>query len=157
MDFLLWAARSLHIFSAVVWFGGLAYQAAVAVPAARAEGREFDPLTRHLMSGFLPYMWMCVWTLLVTGVALMLFSPKFVFLRFEDWWSVVLAAKQVVFGAIVFFSFGYARMGRRVEQMLSGSEPGEKVKPFYDQMLFFGKVTIALAIIAVMLTAGLNS
>lgn len=157
MDFLLWAARSLHIFSAVVWFGGLAYQAAVAVPVAKAERREFDVLTRHLIRGFQPYVWMCACTLVITGLALMLFNPKYVFLRFEDRWSVLLAAKQVALGAIIFFSFGYARMVRRVDEMLRASEPAENVTPFYDQMLFFGRVTLVLAIIAVMLTAGLHS
>lgn len=157
MDFLLWTAKSLHVFSVVVWFGGLLYQAVVTIPVSRVEGKEFDPLTRHLLRRFQPFVWMCVWTILVTGVVLMLFNPRFVFFRYDDFWSVLLGMKQLVFVLMVFFAIGYARMFSRVEQVLAGAESHEHAVKFYAQMLMFGKVNVGLAIIALLLASGLNS
>ena len=157
MDFLLWAAKSLHVFSVVVWFGGLLYQAVVLTPVVRTEHKELDELTRHCMRRFLPFVWMCVWTILITGVCLMLFNPRFVFFQYDDRWSVLLGLKQVVFVLMVFFSFGYARMFKRVEELLRTRESEEKAMPFYTQMLMLGKINVALAIVGLLVSAGLNS
>jgi uncharacterized membrane protein len=157
MDFLLWTARSLHIFSVVVWFGGLMYQAVVMLPVAKVEGQELDNFTRHLLRRFQPFVWMCVWTILITGVGLMLFDPRFVFFLYNDRWSVLLGVKQVVFAAMVFFSFGHARMLSRVDDMLMNDESSESVKPSYNQMLMLGKINVVLAIVALLLAAGLVS
>jgi uncharacterized membrane protein len=157
MDFLLWVARSLHVFGVVVWCGGLMFQAAVTFPVARVEDREFDPFTVHVARRFQPFVWMCVWTVLVTGVALMLFDPRFVFFRFETWWAALLGVKQVVFFVMVFFSFGYARMLARVVEMVRRNDARDDVVPFYRQMLMFGKINVALAIAALLLAAGMKS
>lgn len=156
MDFLLWVARSLHLFSIVVWFGGLLFQAAVTFPVARVEDREFDPFTLHMARRFQPFVWMCVWTVLVTGVALMLFDPRFVFFQFESRWAVLLALKQLVFLAMMFFSFGYARMFARVAEMTRRKDARDAVVPFYRQMLLFGKVNVALALAALLLAAAMR-
>ncbi len=157
MDFLLWSARSLHIFSVVVWIGGLLFQSAVAFPVARSEQKELDPFSIHLLRRFQPFVWMCVWTIFVTGVALMLFNPRFILFHYPDLWSILLALKQLVFGLMVFFSFGYARMFRGVDGMIREGGPLENVQPFYSQMLKFGKINVGLAILALLLAAGLNS
>lgn len=157
MDFLLWTARALHVFGVVVWFGGLMYQAVVTHPVARVEQKELDDFTRHFIRRFLPFVWMCVWTVLITGVALMLFNPRFVFIHYGDRWSVLLGLKQLVFLVMMFFSFGYARMFSRVDHMLAESESKERVIPFFNQMVMFGKINVALAILALLLAAGLNS
>jgi uncharacterized membrane protein len=156
MDLLLWVARSLHVFSIVVWFGGLMFQAAVTFPVARVEDREFDPFTLHVAQRFQPFVWMCVWTVLVTGVALMLFDPRFVFFHFETRWATMLGVKQLVFLAMMFFSFGYARMFARVAEMVRRNDPRDEVVPFYRQMVLFGKINVALAIGALMLAAAMR-
>lgn len=157
MDYLLWAARCLHIFSVVVWFGGLTYQAVVTLPVAKVEQKELDEFTRQSIRRFQPFVWMCVWTILITGVGLMLFNPRFVFYQYNDRWSVLLGLKQVIFLVMVFFSFGYARMFSRVDEMLAQKGPKERAMPFYNQMLMFGKINVALAIVALLLAAGLHS
>jgi uncharacterized membrane protein len=156
MDFLLWVARSLHVFSIVVWFGGLMFQTAVTFPVARVDDREFDSFTMHVARRFQPFVWMCVWTALVTGVALMLFDPRFVFFQFETGWARLLGLKQLVFFAMMFFSFGYARMFARVAEMVQRRDPRDDVVPFYRQMLLFGKVNVALAIAALLLAAAMR-
>lgn len=156
MDFLLWTARSLHVFSVVVWFGGLMYQAVVTHPVAAAEKKEFDPFTLHLLGRFKPFVWMCVWTVLVTGVALMLFDPRFQFFVYDSRWSVLLALKQLVFFMMMVLSFGYARMLDRLHEEVAADRPAELASQFHGQMLLFGKLNTALAIIALLLAAGMR-
>ena len=156
MDFLLWTARSLHLFAVVVWFGGLIYQAVVFMPVAGVEGKQSDPVTRHTIRRFQPFVWMCVWTLLVTGIALMLFNPRFIFFRYDDAWSVLLGVKQMVFVVMIFFSFGYARMFSRVDALLNGGGTDAQITPYVKQLTGFGKMNITLAIIALLAAAGMR-
>jgi len=151
MDFLIWSARSLHLFAVVVWLGGLLYQAAVTLPVARAEQMELAESSLHLLRRFQPFVWMCVWTILVTGAGLMLFNPGFVLGQYGDRWSVILGVKQVVFLVMVFYSFGYARMLK----MVGISAGSEERQLSYRRMLQFGKINVALGIIAILLAAGL--
>jgi uncharacterized membrane protein len=146
----------MHLFAVVVWFGGLMYQAAVLHPVAKAEQKEIDPTTLHFLKRFQPFVWMSVWTLCITGIALMLFNPRFLFLHFDDRWSALLALKQIVFLLMVFFSFGYARMFQQVHERAQMGSDGEAVA-YFLQMVVFGKVNVALAICALMLAAGMNS
>ena len=159
MEFLLWAARSLHIFGVVVWLGGLTYQSAVTLTAAKAEGAEFSPQTIHTLRRFVPFVWMLVWTVLVTGLTLMLFSTRFVFFEFHDRWSVLLGLKQVTFLLMVLFSFGYARMFSRVDELMNsttGQNPREVAFPFFQRMNQFGRIIIALGMIELMLASALR-
>jgi uncharacterized membrane protein len=159
MDFMIWAVRSLHLFSIIVWLGGMTYQVAVALPVEQFGRAEMDSRARHLVRRFLPFVWMCVWTILLTGIALMLFSPRFVFLKFDDAWSLALALKQTTFLLMTFFSFGYARMFSRMDELL-----GENAKPeeageaqrFYRRMVQFAKITVALGIVAVLLASAMR-
>lgn len=159
MDFLLWAARSLHVFGVVVWLGGLTYQSAVSLAVAKAEGTEFSPQSIHSLRRFVPFVWMMVWTVLVTGVTMMLFSTRFVFLEFHDQWSVLMGMKQITFLLMVFFSFGYARMLARVYELINATrnqDPQDDPSPFYKRMNQFGRITIVLGMVQIMLASGLR-
>ncbi|MBI4534661.1 MAG: CopD family protein [Ignavibacteriae bacterium] len=158
MDFLLWVARSLHIFSVAIWLGGLTYQAVVVGLVSKAEKTEFTESTRHMLRRFTPFVWLCLWTVLVTGVGLMLFDPRFLWFQYHDRWAVLLGLKQFVFLLMLFFSFGYARMFSRVDEILSGSQqdPDESPRRYFDRMMQFGRINIALGIVAVLLAAGLH-
>ena len=126
------------------------YQAVVTLPVAKAEQIELTESNLHLLRRFQPFVWMCVWTILVTGIGLMLFSPQFVLFQYSDRWSVVLGLKQLTFLVMVFFSFGYARMLRMVVTVR-----GEARELCYRRMLQFGKINVGLGIIAILLAAGL--
>ena len=133
------------------------YQTAVMLAVARVEGVEFAPQTIHTLRRFVPFVWMCVWTVLITGVALMLFSTRFVFFEFGDVWSVILLMKQLIFLLMTFFSFGYARMFARIDGMMKGQrQPLDDVMPYYRRMQQFGRINIALGIIALLLAAGMR-
>jgi uncharacterized membrane protein len=148
MDFLLWSTRSLHIFSVVVWFGGLMYQAVVTIPVVQAND-EVSEISMHLVRRFQPFVWMCVWTMLVTGAVLMLFDPRFVFFQYRDRWSIILGFKQLTFLLMIFFSFGYARMFKRVQESQNDR------RSYYQRMVQFGRINVALGIIAILLAAAL--
>lgn len=147
----------MHVFSVIVWFGGLMYQAVVLHPVASVEQKMIDTTTLHFIRRFLPFVWMSVWTLCITGIALMLFSPRFVLFQFDDGWSVLLAAKQILFLIMMFFSIGYARMFQRVHELVQKGERDAQVMTYFDQMIRFGKVNVALAICALLLAVGMNS
>ncbi|HXF99618.1 MAG TPA: hypothetical protein VNL69_02485 [Bacteroidota bacterium] len=153
MDFLLWATRSMHVFGVIVWCGGLLYQSII----TRDDDATGPGTTAYrFILLFQPYVWMSVWTILITGVALMLFSPRYVFLRFEDAWSVLLGLKQVTFVLMVVCAFGHARMMSRVEELLARGTGDEKIQPYYRQMLRLGKTNVILALLAVVLAAGMS-
>ena len=158
MDFLLWSARSLHVFGVVVWLGGLLYQAVVIFPVARVEHTEFEPVTRQFLRRFVPFVWLCVWTILITGIGLMLFDPRFVFFQFQDRWSVALGLKQLTFAVMVVFSFGYARMISRLEGLMSAADarPLDDIIPYHQRVMQFGKINVGLGIAALLLAAAMH-
>jgi len=152
MDFLIWAVRSLHVFAVIVWIGGMLYQA---VTIRGDELRLPDAPTRRFIARFRPFVWMSIWTILVTGVALMLFSPRFIFFRYQNTWSVLLGLKQLVFVAMVIFAFGATRMFARLDELLEQGKAEEDAVPYFQQMLRLGRVNVGLAIVAVLLAAGM--
>lgn len=86
----------------------------------------------------------------------MLFNPRFIFFRYDDAWSVLLGVKQMVFVVMMFFSFGYARMFSRVDALLNEGGTGAQITPYVKQLTGFGKMNIALAIIALLAAAGMR-
>lgn len=135
------------------------YQAVVTIAVARAEGAEFSPQTIHMLRRFVPFIWTCLWTVLITGVALMLFSTRFVFFEFRDSWSVLLALKQIAFLVMMFFSVGYARMVTRLDEMMKSGKaqhPLDELIPYYQRVQQFGRINIALGITSLLLAAGMR-
>lgn len=147
----------MHLFAMVVWLGGLMYQVAVTISVAKVEGLETSPATLHQLRRFIPFVWMSVWTMLVTGIVLMLFNPKFMFLQFNDGWSVLLALKQAVYVMMVVYSFGYVRMFRRLDDVTDAGEGMNKSAiSYYDRLLQFGRMIVALGIAGLLLAAGMQ-
>jgi uncharacterized membrane protein len=156
MEFLLWATRSLHLFAVVVWLGGILYQAAVAFPVATASEEQFTESTRRQLRRFFPFIWFSVWTILVTGIGLMLFNPRFVWFSYVDRWSVLLGAKQGVFVLMVFFSLGYVRMFSRLDSMLMEGGDPSSVVVYYERMTQFTRMNVGLALFALLLASGMR-
>lgn len=142
----------MHLFAVIVWLGGMLFQAVM----LRSEAGVIDAAWRERFARFQPFVWMCIWTILVTGIAMMLFDPRFVFFRYDDTWSVLLGLKQAVFVAMVFFAVGQARMWRRSELIRAAGE-AEQEKNLYDyHLLRFARVNVGLAIVAILLAAGMK-
>lgn len=126
-----------------------------AVTLRGVDARLPDATMRRCIAQFRPFVWMSVWTILVTGVALMLFSPRFIFFQYQDTWSVLLGLKQLVFLVMAVFAFGTARMFARVDELLQQEKEDERVLPYYRQMLRLGRVNVGLGLVAVLLAAGM--
>ena len=73
MEFMIWATRSMHVFSAVVWLGGLLYMGGILYPVFRYEELTTSLQYVRIERRFTGFVWMCVWTTAITGVLLVTF------------------------------------------------------------------------------------
>ncbi len=152
MDFMIWMTRSLHLFAVIVWLGGLLFQTVILMPEIKS-GRLSASSTVTLLFRFVPFIWMSVWTVVISGVALMLFDPRFIFFSFESKWSIILALKEAVFLLMVFFSIGYGRMIVRASE---DANPEGNSTPYVERALQFNRINVGLGIVAIVLAAGLE-
>ena len=149
MDMLLWAVRVSHVFAVIVWLGALLYQAAVLFPLWTPGDPDSSKMILANLRRFLPFQWMGLTTVLVTGVCLMLFSTRYIFFTYEDWWSIALGLKQAVFLIMTFFAFGFARMVLRYLEPSPGISPDLlrlRILQFNRNGVFLGIVATLLAV-----------
>ena len=119
MDFVLWACRLMHVVSVVVWFGGLIFINAVFTPIVEHQEATKLQVVLGTQKRFLPFIWSCFWSLLVTGVLLMLLSPKFLWFEYSTLWLKLLALKQVAFLLLAFFSWQTVQVFSKMERALA--------------------------------------
>ncbi len=139
---MIWATRSVHLFAVIVWLGGMFYQGLFIVPRLKAEHGS-DPGAIAAMVQFIPIGWMCLSMAFVTGVALMLFSPRFLFFQYHDYWSIALGLKQLTFVLMSFFFYGNSRMLK-----LAVVAP-EHAKPALERVVQFSRINVALSILVI--------
>jgi len=158
METLLWACRGLHLFAVVVWCGGLTYQAVIILPAVKMDESLESEETLGLLRRFMPFAWMSASTIAVTGLALMLFNPRFIFFQYRDAWSIVLGMKQLVFLLMAFFGFGLARMLAAAGRPHPGAdEPAAGRALAVARVRQFHRSSVILAITGILLAAVLSS
>ncbi|MEX0737525.1 MAG: hypothetical protein WEB62_05670 [Bacteroidota bacterium] len=119
MDFVLWVCRVMHVFSVVVWMGGLIFLNAVLHPISVYHQQTRMVTVLEAQKRFLPFVWSSLWTVLVTGVLLMLLSPRFLWFDYSTTWSQLLVVKQVAFALLVFFSWQSAKVFARMEEAVA--------------------------------------
>lgn len=146
----------MHVLSAVVWLGGLIFQGAVAGPIISQKGDHAKAAMRDVGRRFIGFIWMSVWTLLVTGVIMMLLDPRFVWFRYRDRWSILLGFKQLVFILMVLYAYGYARMMSYLDQPSSNGGFNERAELFRHRVEQFRKISIFLGLLAVLLAAAMR-
>ncbi|MBI1803086.1 MAG: hypothetical protein HY033_05920 [Ignavibacteriae bacterium] len=146
----------MHVFGIVVWLGGLMFQSAVAAPIIQFEGELAKAAMRKVHKRFVAFVWMSAWTMLITGVLLMLLNPRFVWFRYQDRWSVLLASKQLIFVLMMFYAFGYARMLKYLETPSSNGGFNEKAELYRRRLDQFRKISIVLGIAALLLAAAMQ-
>lgn len=122
MDFVLWVCRVMHVFSVVVWIGGLIFLNALLHPISVYHQQTRMVTVLEAQKRFIPFVWSSLWTVLVTGVLLMLLSPRFLWFDYSTTWSQLLAVKQAAFVLLVFFSWQSAKVLAHMEQAVSGAE-----------------------------------
>ena len=146
----------MHIFGIVVWLGGMMFQGAVAAPIIQSESELAKAAMRKVNRRFVAFVWMSVWTILVTGVLLMLLNPRFVWFHYDDRWSIFLAWKQIIFVLMIFYAFGYARMLKYLEIPSSNGGFNEKAELYRHRLDQFRKISIFLGITALLLAAAMR-
>jgi len=145
----------MHVFSAIVWLGGLMFQSAVAAPVVNGEGEYVKSAMKRINKRFVAFIWMSVWTMAVTGLIMMLLSPHFLWFRYDTRWSVLLGLKEIVFVLMVVYGYGYARMQDYLGSPASNGGFNEQAELYRHRMEQFRKISIILGITALLLAAGM--
>ncbi|MBI4546793.1 MAG: hypothetical protein HY707_02350 [Ignavibacteriae bacterium] len=155
MEFVLWACRSLHVFGVVVWLGGLMFQSAVAMPIIQQESDHVKTAQRLVNKRFIGFVWMSVWTILITGVIMMVHQGHFYGFQYNDRWSILLGFKQLIFVLMIFYAFGYARMLKYLDAPSSNGGFNEKAELYRHRVNQFRTISILLGIVALLLSAAM--
>jgi uncharacterized membrane protein len=156
VDLLLWAVRALHVFSVATWLGGFVFQYAIIQPIARSEGGEALHAAGMMSKRFLGFMWASLWTMAATGLLMMVLSPRFIWFRYIDTWSILLGLKQIVFLLMVLCSVGYGRMIRYLQSPASNGGFDERAELYRLRVIRYRKMSIALGVVGLLLAAGLR-
>ncbi|MFI5252689.1 MAG: hypothetical protein ACHQQQ_09700 [Bacteroidota bacterium] len=139
----------------IIWLGGLMFQGAVVAPVMQFEGAEAKPALRKINKRFIGFIWMSVWTLLATGILMMLFSPRFVWFHINDRWSLLLMLKQIIFIIMVFYAFGYTRMLDYLNKPASNGGFDSKSDLYLQRVTQYRIISIFLGIVALFLAVGM--
>ncbi len=145
----------MHMFGVVVWLGGLMFQGAVAMPVVRSEHEFVAVVMRKMSRRFVGYVWMSVWTILITGLLMMLLHPGFEWFKFNDRWSILLAWKEVIFVIMIFYAFGYARMLKYLDSPSSNGGYSEQAQLYKHRVDQFRTINIALGLVSLLLSAAM--
>jgi len=144
---MLWAALSLHIFSVVIWLGSLCFLSAILYPVLEVEAQTGSNLAEHIHRRMMPFLWLSLWTIGITGVALYIFSPEFLYGREKIEWTTPVHGKVVLFIFIVIFS-----MRTRTLYALYRSSKEKRVG-YLRNMARAIRITILLGILSLLLSA----
>lgn len=153
MDFVLWACRVVHVVSVVAWVGGLIFLNAVLRPVANYERAARSTVILRIQKQFLPFVWSSLWPLLITGVLLMLLSPRFIWFDYSTWWSKLLVVKQVSFVLVLFFSWQMGTVFKRMEE--AADKDSDEFEGWWLGYSKLVKRSLVAAIVALLSSAGM--
>ncbi|MBI4429477.1 MAG: hypothetical protein HY562_10205 [Ignavibacteriales bacterium] len=153
MDFVLWASRLMHVVSVVVWFGGLIFLNVVMLPVSHHEGESRSKAAVGALHRFNGFVWSSLWTALITGLLLMLLSPRFLWFEYSTLWQKLLAAKQVAFLLAGFFSWQTAKVVGRMEETQNEPDAYERWRLTYVRLI---RRTIFCGIVGFLSAAGME-
>jgi uncharacterized membrane protein len=145
MGFMIWATRSVHLFSAVVWIGGLLYLGGVLYPVFRHAGLTQSPVMVQIERRFLGFVWMGIWSLAITGVLLMLFSQRFQFGVLETPGEYLLLLKQVLFLGMIGVAIASGNSVRKMESIMvlaSATDLEKQLLAQHERILLRRRVNI---------------
>ncbi len=143
------------MFSVVVWLGGLMFQAAVAMPIIHSEGQGAKAAMRKISQRFTGFIWMSLWTLLATGIILMIVEGRLTFFQFHDRWSVLLGLKELIFILMALYAVGYTRMMKYLDVPSSNGGFDQRAEDYRHRVEQFRNISIALGILGLLCAAAL--
>ncbi|MBI3112597.1 MAG: hypothetical protein HYZ01_13605 [Ignavibacteriales bacterium] len=153
MDFVLWVCRVMHVVSVVVWLGGLIFLNAILHPISAYHQQTKLVTVLEAQKRFLPFVWSSLWTVFVTGVLLMLLSPRFLWFEYSTTWSQLLAVKHVAFLLLMFFSWQSAKVVAKMGEAVVGE--GDLFEGWRLGLQKLLRRSIAWGIVALMCAGGM--
>ncbi len=143
----------MHLISAVVWVGGLIFLNAVFNPVVEHEQETRGTLSVAIQKRFFGFVWMSLWTMLATGILLMIASPQFQWFDLSTPWRKLMAVKELSFLLMAFFSWQAKKVFEQMEQSLQrGSDAFDGWRRGYVTLL---RRTIVVALIAFLSAAAM--
>ncbi len=111
----------MHVISSVVWVGGLIFMNAVMNPVLEHVGETRGATTMAVQKRFFGFIWMSLWTMLATGMLMMLLSPQFRWFDLSSPWQKLLAVKELSFLVMAFFSWQAKKVFEQMELSMDRS------------------------------------
>ncbi len=140
----------MHAVSAVVWIGGLIFKNAVLHPILQHQGLGTSEVSVAVSRRFLPFIWSSLWTMVITGLLLMVLHPRFLWFDFSTDWSRLLALKQLLFLVLAGLSWQTGKVVTRLENAVSGKDQDAEgwslaLQKLVRRSIFFGLLSILCA------------
>ncbi|MEP7234186.1 MAG: hypothetical protein ABI778_02710 [Ignavibacteriota bacterium] len=129
ITYIYWAALYMHLFCAVAWLGGILFITGVTRPIFEYFGAESYDISQRIKVRFLGFSWMLLWSVLVTGVIVLLWSTKFIFFDFASLWLVLAHLKIVLFLILTALSLMLRTTYREIATARSDKEGAEDLSP----------------------------
>ena len=131
------------------------FQSAIMIPVFHSEETPAKSIFRRVNKRFVSFMWMSIWTILITGLIMMFQKGYFFGFQSNDRWSILLGFKQLIFVLMVFYAFGYARMLKYLEAPSSNGGFDEKAELYRHRVDQFRTLNILFGIISLLLAAAM--
>ena len=129
ITYIYWAALYTHLFGAVAWLGGILFLTGVTRPIFEYYGAEAYDLQQRIKVRFLGFTWMLLWTVVVTGVIVLLWSTRFIFFDFSSLWLILAHVKILLFLILAVLSLMLRSSYREIENARSEKEGSEDLSP----------------------------
>ena len=153
MDFVLWVCRVMHVVSVVVWLGGLIFINAMMTPVVEYHQATRSAVVLGVYKRFLPFIWSSLWSLAITGLLLMVLSPRFIWFEYSTSWSQLLFVKQIIFVLWLFVSWQTKQVYAKVEQSVDAGH--EEFEGWRFALIRLVRRGIVLGIVSMLCAAGM--
>ena len=129
ITYIYWAALYTHLFGAVAWLGGILFLTGVTRPIFEYYGADAYELQQRIKVRFLGFTWMMLWTVVVTGVIVLLWSTRFIFFDFSTLWLALAHVKILLFLILAALSLMLRASYKELENARSEKEGSEDLSP----------------------------
>lgn len=129
ITYIYWAALYTHLFGAVAWLGGILFLTGVTRPIFEYYGADAYELQLRIKVRFLGFTWMMLWTVVVTGAIVLLWSTRFIFFDFSTLWLVLAHVKIVLFFVLSVLTLLLRASYKEIELARSEKEGSEDLSP----------------------------
>ena len=129
ITYIYWASLYTHLFGTVAWLGGILFLTGVTRPIFEYFGADAFDISHRIKVRFLGFTWMLLWTVVVTGVIVLLWSTRFIFFDFSSLWLVLAHVKIVLFFILAGLSLMLRSSYKEIESARFEKEGEEDLSP----------------------------